>query len=151
MNLNTWKTSLVTLGLAGAFMLSAGFTDSASVVAQSWRRDHQELNRRNLNPQEMRRREEQLRRQGWDGRLDRNGNVDLNRNGVDDRYEDELFVNDRYNNARYGDNGYGRNGVGGYRNEEPRSYRDDFERGRGDSQPGRRGNLNKSNRYRNGG
>lgn len=164
MKSKTWKTSIVSLGLAGAFVLSAGLADSAQVAAQDSRQER-----------EQQRREEQLRRQGWDGRVDRNGNVDLNRNGVDDRFENNRDgyrhrsdrnrngVDDRYeygrqrsgrydNGGGYYDNDRYYGNGGGYRNseEEQKGYRDGLDRGRKDAQTNRAMDPNNSSHYRNG-
>jgi hypothetical protein len=156
----------MSFGLAGAFVLSAGLAGSASVSAQDWRRDRWERERREQQ------REESLRNRGWDGRVDRNGNVDLNRNGVDDRYENNRGVyrngrvdrnrngvDDRYetrrsrdgryrNDGYYGNDGYGYYGYNGA--EEQMGYRDGLDRGRKDAQTNRAMDPNNSSHYRNG-
>src|SRR6185369_8854836 len=100
MNLKFRKTLFLSLGLAGTFLLCAGLTNSAAVYAQSWRSQCP------TTPQEWQRREAILRSRGWDGRLNNNGNVDLNRNGIDDRCEVGLFQGDRFEYDRYGNRNY---------------------------------------------
>lgn len=156
MNLKTWKASLVTFGLAGTFMLGAGLANSANVAAQDWR-GSQNRDRRDLSQQELQQREEQLRRMGWDGRFDRNGNVDLNRNKIDDRYEDDLFRNDHNDRNGYGSHENDRNyrerrsDNYGYNNEVRRGYWDGIEQGRNASRLNRQVDLNYFSQYRNGG
>ena len=154
MNFNSWKTLLLSLGLAGMFLLSAGLANSANVSAQGWRN-----NCSNISRQEWQRREEILRSRGWDGRTDRNGNVDLNRNGIDDRCENDLFRSVREDQDRYGNptyrnypyNNYPYNrGNYGYSNEEQQGFRDGLQRGREDALTNRRADPNNSWHYRNG-
>ena len=164
--MRSWKSLLLSLGLTSAFILGAGMSTSSNAYAQF---------RRNQCPsgQEMARREQILRSRGWDGRLDWNGNVDLNRNGVDDRCEDALFQGSGYGYDRYGNRGYsdydrygnrtyrnnpydnyGYDNYGynnyGYRNEEQRGYRDGLVRGREDALSYRAMNPNNSEHYRDG-
>lgn len=155
--MRSWKTLLLSLGLTSTFILGAGMSKSSKVFAQIGR---------NQCPsgQEMARREEILRSRGWNGQLDRNGNVDLNRNGVDDRCETALWQgggygnrgysdSDRYGNRTYRNNPYDNrsyNGNYGYRNEEQQGYRDGLTRGREDALTRRAMNPNNSEHYRNG-
>ena len=175
MNLKMWKTSIVSLGLAGTFLLSAG--NSASVSAQDWRRNGPERQRQPSN--------DDGRRNGGYGQVNPvTGNIDNNRNGIDDRYEtrdgrvdlnqngiadqDEnyrRYDNRGYGNGRYGNNGYYRNdgnyrndgyyrnnGYGnyGYNAELERGYRDGLVRGREDAETHRAADPNNSSHYRNG-
>jgi hypothetical protein len=159
MNQRNWKTSVVSLGLAGAFMLSAGLANS--VFAQDWRRDRNQRNDVN-------------RRNGGYGQVDpTTGNIDNNRNGIDDRYEtrdgrvdinqngvadqDENYRrndNRRSDNGRFGNDGYYRNnGYGnfGYNNAEfQRGYQDGLNRGRDDARTNRAMDPNNSSHYRSG-
>ena len=157
--MRSWKTFLLSLGMASTFILGAGMSKSTSAYAQIGR---------NQCPrgQEMARREEILRNRGWNGQLDRNGNVDLNRNGVDDRCETALWQGGGYGNDRYGNRSY-RNDTydnypynrGGYNNgynnyenssEFQQGYRDGLTRGREDALSNRAMNPNNSMHYRNG-
>jgi hypothetical protein len=169
MNLKVWKTSIVSLGLAGAFLLSAG--NSANVSAQDWRRNSPQRERQQRN--------DDYRRNGGNGQVNPvTGNIDNNNNGVDDRYEtrdgrvdqnrngvadqDENYrrYDDRpYGNGRYGNDGYYRNngnyrnngyGSYGYNSEQERGYRDGLNRGRQDAQTRRAADPNNSSHYRNG-
>lgn len=159
MNKRTWKTSVVSLGLVGAFMLSAGFANTVS--AQDWRRDRNQ-------------RDDANRRNGGDCQVNPvTGNIDNNRNGVDDRYEtrdgrvdinqngvadqDENYRrndNRRYDNGRFGNDSYDRNnGYGnyGYNNADfQRGYQDGLNRGRDDARTNRVMDPNNSSHYRSG-
>jgi hypothetical protein len=152
MKLKSWKNLALSLGFASTFTLCAGLSNSANVSAQDWRN-----NCSNISRQEWERREEILRNRGWNGRVDNNGNVDLNRNGIDDRCEDDLFLSDRYDYDRYGNRTYraypnnrGYYGNSRYSNEEQLGYRDGLERGREDAFNNRRADPNNSSHYRNG-
>ena len=163
MNLKAWKTTTVSLGLAGAFLLSAGFTNSANVSAQDSRRGRWERQQRNDND----------RRNGGNGSVNPvTGNIDNNRNGIDDRYEtrdgrvdinrngvadqdenNRRYDNRGYGNGRYGNDGYyGNNGYGnsGYNSEFQRGYRDGLVRGREDAQTNRVADPTNSSHFRNG-
>lgn len=169
MKLKSWKTTTISLGLAGAFMLSAGLTNSANVSAQGARRDRVDRQQRNND----------YRRNGGYGQVNPvTGNIDDNANGIDDRYEtrdgrvdinqngvadqDEnyrRYDNRRNGNGRYGNDGYyrndgyyGNNGYGnyGYNAEEQRGYRDGLVRGREDAQTNRVADPNNSSHYRRG-
>jgi len=151
MNSKSWKTLLLSLGLTSTFILGMGMSKSASLFAQIGRNQCP-------NGQQMARREQILRSRGWDGRLDRNGNVDMNRNGVDDRCETALWQGrgygyDRYENRSYRNDPYydnrSYNGNYGYRNEEQQGYRDGLTRGREDALTHREMNPNNSQHYRN--
>lgn len=161
MNLKSWKTLFLSVAVTGAFILSVGLSNSANVYAQSARNDCPTSN------QERVRREEILRNHGWDGRVDRNGNVDLNHNGVDDRCEADLFYGGRYGNDRYEDrayrnypynnypynrgeyDNYGYNNYG-YSTEEQRGYRDGLLRGRETALNNLRPDPSNSFRFQNG-
>jgi hypothetical protein len=168
MNLKVWKTSIVSLGLAGAFLLSAG--NSASVSAQDWRRNSPQRERQSSN--------DDHRRNGGYGPVNPvTGNIDNNHNGIDDRYEtrdgrvdlnqngiadqDENYRRDdnrRYGNGRYDNDDYNRNdgyrnhryGHYGYNAELERGYRDGLVRGRQDVQTRRVADPNNSSHYRRG-
>ena len=155
MKLNTWKTSFVSLGLAGAFLLGAGLSSSATVSAQGWRRDRDEREHRDRDRYDNR------RDRDWDDRVDRNHNgvndryerdrayrIDRNRNGVDDRYENNRYGYDPYyrrNDGYYDNYGYGTNNS-----EYQKGYRDGLDRGRQDAQTNRAMDPNNSSHYRNG-
>jgi hypothetical protein len=111
--MNHLKTGLVSLALIGSFILGVGAFSSAD--AQDWRWERQ-------------RRIEEQRRNGNYGPGDRNGNIDRNRNGIDDRYEAygqadinqngvpdsrENYGRSRRNRGYYGNDGYyGNRGYG---------------------------------------
>jgi hypothetical protein len=101
--MKNFKKTILSMALAGGFILSAGAFSNAN--AQDWRQHRQRYN-------------------GY-GQVDRNGNIDRNRNGIDDRYEVNGRVdrnqngipdqNERY--WRYRNGGYyGNYGYYGYRN-----------------------------------
>src|SRR5690349_12452001 len=97
MRSNTLKKGIVSLALTGSFILGVGAFNKAD--AQDWR--HQRQRRMNC------------------GQVDRNGNIDCNRNGIDDRYEVNGKVDRNQNgipdqNERYGRRGY--NNYNNYRN-----------------------------------
>lgn len=117
------------LGLG--FVIAPGLSSLSNVQAQGgWngRRDQQRNDRDRRNDESDRRGQYDRNRNGVDDRYEnnRNVNVDRNRNGVDDRYENNRNgsidrnrngVNDRYeNNGRYGRN------DGYYGNDGNRGY-----------------------------
>ena len=143
-------------------------TGLSSVQAQDGRWDQ---NRRNDSQNDRwergRDRREQGRNDGYNGqvdrnrngvddryennrnsRIDRNGNIDRNRNGIDDRYEN----NSRYgrNDDYYGNGGYGNYGGYGNSAEMQKGYRDGLDRGQEDLRARRRADPNNSSHYRNG-
>jgi hypothetical protein len=162
MNFKFWKPLSLTFGLASAFTLCMGLSNSAFVFAQSSRSQCP------ISRQEWARREEILRSRGWDGRLNRYGNVDLNGNGIDDRYEINPSYCDRYSYDRYGYRAhenypyynYSYNNRGYYRgsrydnfeysNEVNHGYQDGLQRGREDVSDDRRPDPNNSSHYRKG-
>jgi len=102
MRTDNLKKTIVSLALTGSFLIGAGAFSATS--AQDRRYQRQRANC---------------------GQVDRNGNIDCNRNGIDDRYEVNGKVdrnqngipdqNERagrrgYNNYRYNDNNYRYNG-----------------------------------------
>lgn len=139
-----------------------------------------ERNRRDNDQNERRDRRDQGRNDGYNGQVDRNGNIDRNRNGVDDRYEnnrnsrvdrngnidrnrngvDDRYENNRrygrndgyYGNGGYGNGGYNNGSYGGYGNsaEAQKGYRDGLDRGQEDLRDRRRADPNNSSHYRNG-
>jgi hypothetical protein len=90
----TWKTTVVSLGLAGAFVMSAGLADSANVAAQGRGRNYPQRNdeRRNTGVNPV------------------TGNIDNNGNGIDDRYEVNGQVDRNQNRIPDSQEGYNRNG-----------------------------------------
>lgn len=149
------KKGLVSVALAGSFVLGIGALGSANAQDRRWERQ-----RRN-------------------GQVESTGNIDRNRNGIDDRYEtrdgrvdinrngvaDQDERNGRYrrNNGYYGNNGsyrndgyYGNNGSYGNRNygynnyDFQKGYNDGLNRGREDALSNRAMTPNNSSHYRSG-
>lgn len=147
--MKTWKTTLLSLGLAGAFVLSAGLSSTATASAQDWRRDRRDNDRYDQRRDRDWDRRSDRNRNGVDDRYERNRNnrIDRNRNGVDDRYENNRYGYDPYRRNRgYDDNyGYGMNN-GDYQ----KGYRDGLDRGRKDAQTNRVMDPNNSSHYRKG-
>lgn len=150
MKMSTLKKGIVSMALTGSFILGVGAISSANAQNRDWERQ---------------RRIEQQRRGGV---VESTGNIDRNRNGVDDRYEtrdgrvdinqngiadqDEGYDgpygrNGGYygNNGHYGNNGYGRNTA-----EFQKGYRDGLDRGRSDALTNRAMDPNNSSHYRKG-
>jgi hypothetical protein len=88
----SWKTSVGSLGLAGAFVLSAGLSES--VNAQTRGRNYPQRNegRRGTGVNPV------------------TGNIDNNGNGIDDRYEANGQVDRNQNRIPDNQEGYNRNG-----------------------------------------
>jgi hypothetical protein len=150
---------LVSLALTGSFILGVGAFTSAH--AQDWRWGRQ-------------------RRDGNYGQVDRNGNIDRNRNGIDDRYEaygqvdinrngipdsqenydrnrrnrgyygNDGYYGNRGNNGYYGNRGYDNYGYGVNNSEFQKGYRDGLDRGRKDAQTNRVMDPNNSSHYQRG-
>lgn len=164
MNKDKLIKGIVSLTLAGSFVLAAGAFSTAN--AQGRHRERQ-------------RRVEQPRRNRSYGPVESTGNIDRNRNGIDDRYEarGQVDINqngipdnqERYNRygrnrgynvnrgyygngGYYGYNGYyGNRGVYGYNNSDyQRGYRDGLDRGREDALTHRAMTPNNSSHYRSG-
>jgi len=150
------KKGIVSLALAGGFILGTG----ALNIANAQGRD------RRIDPQ---------RRNGDYGQVESTGNIDRNKNGIDDRYEtrdgrvdinqngiaDQDEQNGRFGrnpgyNGNYGNRGYGNRGYdnyGGYgvnNFDYQQGYRDGLDRGRDDALTHRAMNPNNSSHYRSG-
>lgn len=150
---------------AFGLVMTAGLTVGAMNTAQA-----QDWHNRGGNVQQ---------RNGGYGQVDSNGNIDRNRNGIDDRYEtrdgrvdinqngvaDQDEQNGRYRNGRNGNYGYnndryndygnrnGRynNGSNGYNNfEVQQGYRDGLNRGQEDARSHRSPSPFNSEHFRNG-
>ena len=149
--MNTQNIKKYTLALA----LGAGFglTTFTTANAQNYQRRQ--------DRREVERRGDQRRNDANYGPVDSNGNIDRNRNGIDDRYEvngqvdiNQNGIPDSAENLRR-DRGYnGNNGAfgnHGYNNSEfQQGYRAGQARGREDAYANRRMNFNNSTFYRNG-
>jgi hypothetical protein len=159
--MNNFKKGIVSLALLGSFILGVGAVSDANAQDRRWERQ---------------RRIEQQRRNGGYGQVDRNGNIDNNRNGIDDRYEtrdgrvdidqngiadqDEEYGRygrydryDRYGRNRdyYENDGYYGNRSYDYNNYEfQRGYEDGLSFGREAALRNRAMSPNSSSRYRNG-
>jgi hypothetical protein len=125
------KKGVVTLALTGSFILGAGALNNA--IAQ--------------NPRETRR----------NGQVESTGNIDRNRNGIDDRYEANGKVDLNRNGMPDSQEPYGRYdrdrryGNRGYNNADyQRGYRDGLSRGRDDARTHRAMTPNNSEHFRNG-
>lgn len=95
MKSNILKKGIASLALTGSFILGVGAFSNAD--AQDWRYQRQ----RRMNC----------------GQVDRNGNIDCNRNGIDDRYEVNGRVDRNQNGIPDDNERYGRNrGYNSYRN-----------------------------------
>jgi len=155
------KKVIVSLGLVGSLIIGMGLFSSAN--AQGRRGERQ----RNIE-----------RRGGSNGQVESTGNIDRNKNGIDDRYEtrdgrvdinqngvaDQDENNRRYdrnrgyygNDGYYGNRGYGNDGYYGNRGynvnnaEFQKGYRDGLDRGRKDAQTNRAMDPNNSSHYRSG-
>ncbi|HKQ80270.1 MAG TPA: hypothetical protein VJ810_41640 [Blastocatellia bacterium] len=79
MNTHNFKQYAFTLALGLGFALAPGLSSFSTAQAQN--------NPRRQNRREVERRGEQRRNDAYHGPVDSNGNIDLNRNGIDDRYE----------------------------------------------------------------
>jgi hypothetical protein len=160
MNMDRLKKGIVSMALVGSFILGAGMVNDANAQDRRWERQ---------------RRIEQQRRGGV---VESTGNIDRNKNGVDDRYEtrdgrvdinqngiadqdegyDGRYGRDRgyYGNDRYGrDRGYyGNDGYydryGRNNAEFQKGYRDGLDRGRSDALTNRAMDPNNSSHYRRG-
>src|SRR5689334_9897422 len=153
--MNTLRKTILSVVLAGGFILGAGVFSTAN--AQDWRWNRQ----RNRDY----------------GQVDRNGNIDRNRNGIDDRYEVNGQVDINRNGIPDNQEGYYRNGrnrgyngyygTGGYRDygyygnggyygggygynnyDIQRGYRDGLDRGFEDAHSGRYPSPNNSQHFR---
>ncbi len=138
------KKSIVTLMLAGGFILSIGAFSNAQAQDGRWNRSRRvEQNRRDRD------------RDGIPDRYEtRRGQPDFNRNGIPDRVERNRGYNRNGgyygNDGYYGNRGYG-NGNYGYNNSEfQKGYHDGLNRGREDSQSNRAMTPNNSSHYRSG-
>jgi hypothetical protein len=154
------KKGVVTLALAGSFMIGLGAFDNANAQV-----------RRRVEPQ----------RNGGYGPIESTGNIDRNKNGIDDRYETQGQVDINRNGVPDSQENYGRFGQGPYdqrgnydrfeRNgrglgndghyeygnrsivnnaEYQQGYRDGLSRGRDDARTNRAMTPNNSSHYRNG-
>jgi hypothetical protein len=152
MMMNNFKKGIVSLALAGSFILGVGAVSSANAQDRRWERQ---------------RRIEQQRRSGDYGQVDRNGNIDNNRNGIDDRYEtrdgrvdinrngiadqDEEYGRYGRNRDYYENDGYYENRGYDYNDDEfERGYQDGLSHGRNAALNNRATNPNNSSRYRSG-
>jgi len=144
--MNNLKKRMVSLALTGSFMLVAGAFSITN--AQGARQ------RRNEPPQRG-------------GQVESTGNIDRNKNGIDDRFEtrdgrvdinqngvaDQDENNGRYDRDRgsYGNNGYDRNRGNGMNNADfQQGYRDGLNRGREDALSNRAMTPNNSSHFRSG-
>src|SRR5215470_8316124 len=80
MNIQYFKKYAFALALGVGFVTAPGLSGLSTAQAQDYPRRQ---NRRD----DVERRVEPRRNDGYYGPVDRNGNIDLNRNGIDDRYE----------------------------------------------------------------
>jgi hypothetical protein len=151
------KKGVVTLALTGGLLIGFGTLDTANAQNPRW------------NGQ---RRVEQPRGNGGYGPIESTGNIDRNRNGIDDRYEVNGQVDINQNGIPDNQEGYNRNGNfpgrydrdrGFYGNNGPygnrgynnnadfeQGYRDGLSRGRDDARTNRAMTPNNSEHYRNG-
>lgn len=160
------------LALGLGLLVGPGLADFSEVQAQNPRPRQDRRNDR----WERDRRQDQRRvygqNDGYSGQVDRNGNIDRNRNGVDDRYEnnrnseldyngnidrDRNGVDDRYENyggydnyGRYENYDYGNYGGYGDNAEAQKGFRDGLNRGREDARDRDQFNPNNSSHYRRG-
>jgi hypothetical protein len=149
------KKGIVSLALAGGFILGTGALNNA-------------------NAQSRQRRIDPSRGNGNYGQVESTGNIDRNKNGIDDRYEtrdgrvdinqngiaDQDEQNGRYgrNPGSYGNYGRDRGSYGTYDNrgfgvnnsDFQQGYRDGLDRGRDDALTHRAMNPNNSSHYKSG-
>jgi hypothetical protein len=151
----SFRKGIVSLALAGSFILGVGAISTASAQDWRWQRQRQiEQQRRWEQIQRQREIERQQRRNyGYYGDRNRNGvndryEIDRNRNGVADAYE---YGRNGRNNGYYGNGGYyGNRGYGVNDYEYQKGYRDGLNRGREDAQTNRAMTPNNSSHYRSG-
>lgn len=157
--MNNLKRNMLSLALTGSFIVGLGALSNA---------DAQGRQRRDI-PQ-----------RGGQGQVESTGNIDRNKNGIDDRYESRDgrvdmnqngIADDNENYGRYGrdrgyygrDRGYGNqggyygnrgnNGNWGYNNNNfdfQQGYRDGLDRGQEDARSRRAMTPNNSSHYRSG-
>jgi len=155
MNIQNFKKYAFALFMGVSFVLASGLSSFSTVQAQNYQRRQ--------NNTEFGRCIERHRNNDY-GPVGSNGNVDLNRNGIDDRYEvdgqvdinQNCIPDNEENNGRFGrDRGYnGNNGVfgnRGYNNSDfQQGYREGLDHGRIDARANRAMNFNNSKYYRSG-
>ena len=130
------KKGIVSLALTGSFILSVGAFNSADAQDRRYGRRGPVENTGNID----------RNRNGIDDRYEVNGQVDLNRNGIPDNQENRRFGRGR---GYYGNDGY--YGNRGYSNFDfQQGYRDGLNRGREDAQTNRAMTPNNSSHYRSG-
>lgn len=147
----SWKKRIVALALAGGAVLGAGTFENANAQGRRGRGPVESTGNIDRN------------RNGIDDRYEVNGQVDINRNRIPDNEEgyyrgrrnrDDWYGDDRYyeNRDRYGDRGGWYNRDRGYNNSADfqQGYRDGLNRGREDAQTNRAKTPNNSSHYRNG-
>jgi hypothetical protein len=125
------KKGIVSMALTGSFIVGAGLINNANAQ----------------DPRYDRRRP-----------VESTGNIDRNRNGIDDRYEVNGQVDRNQNGIPDNQERYGRygrdqryNGNRGYNNGDfQRGYRDGLSRGRDDARTNRAMTPNNSDHYRSG-
>jgi len=134
MTFKALKKTIVSLGLAGAFLIGAGAASSSSAFAQDWRHNR---NRWENRRDEWRERQRARERAEWERR----------------QYQRRVYP--YYGNRGYYGNGgyYGNYGYGGYgynSADQQRGYRDGLDRGQEDARDRRAANPNNSEHYRKG-
>lgn len=151
------KKGILSLALAGGFILSAGAFVDAN--AQGWRWGQQRRDRDRDGIPDRRDRRVDRDRDGVDDRIEaRRGRTDINRNGIPDRAERNRYYRNNGNYGYYGNRNYGynnsygyNNGYGGYNSAEyQKGYRDGLDRGQEDARDRKRATPNNSSHFRKG-
>jgi hypothetical protein len=139
--MNNFRKGMVSLALTGSFILGIGAISSANAQDRRWERQRRGVESTgNID----------RNRNGIDDRYEtRDGRVDINRNGVAD--QDERYGRNRGYNGYNRNNGYYGNSGYGYNNSEvQKGYRDGLNRGREDALTNRAMTPNNSSHYRSG-
>ena len=125
--------------IAFGLLVVAGITVTGlpSAQAQDGRRGGWERRRDNDRDDDFR------------GRSNRNGNIDRNRNGVNDRFENRGRWDRNDRRGRW-DNDYDNDRFGYNNGERQKGYRDGLDRGQEDARDRRRADPNNSSHYRKG-
>jgi hypothetical protein len=151
--MNSFRKSIVSLALAGSFILGVGAISTANAQDWRWERQRRIEQQRRWEQIQRQREYERRRNYGYYGDRNRNGvndryEIDRNRNGVADGYESGRYGR---NNGYYGNDGYyGNRGYGANDYEYQKGYRDGLDRGRKDAQTNRAMTPNNSSHYRSG-
>jgi hypothetical protein len=148
--MNNLKKGMISLTLTGSFILGVGAFSSADAQDSRQERQRRVEQPRGGGPVDPTTGNIDRNRNGIDDRYEANGQVDINQNGIPDSQEN--YDRSRRNRGSYGNRGYGNDNYGyGVNNAEfQKGYRDGLDRGRKDAQTNRAMNPNNSSHYRSG-